>query len=262
MHAAERRHHDMERDPVCRAGRPTVLMGLGCIVMLGGVALWLGTPIVVHGASPVPSVGPGPDPAHPPLEATVIATASFGCVRGGPPGDEPCFSDVDDRALDFSASFTGATLLSSTSYAQTGHASWSLRLLGTASGIGPGGSVGVEITARPSDLFRALGVRCVRLQSTTGPERQVPATLHENIASFEFAVGPEEDPPSYDCMFTFDPARLPRIPETPRHVPPTDAGAPRELSDAPPWPGLALSIALGVIAFGQTTRAVRASRRP
>jgi hypothetical protein len=175
------------------------------------------TPTLTPDTTPTPDNTPDPD--RPLLAAYVLATTRFACDRRGPDGT--CFVDVDDRGLTFTAEFDGARVLQSDSYANRGFAFWWIELPGTATGIGPGGSVRVVLTAAPRNVFKAIDVDCVRAETPFEPERRIPSTLQGNSVSFEFDVTPTEDPPTCDCTFSFDQSTLPRFAPPPT-LPPTD----------------------------------------
>jgi hypothetical protein len=159
---------------------------------------------------PTTTPDPTPDPRYPRLRATIGVHPWFGCDRVGPNG--ACFSDVDDRDLTFAAEFDGAHVTGS--YAD-GPIWWSLELPGTASVIGPGGSVRARITAAPAEVFRVLDVECFVFDVELWDERRVPATVEGNGVVLEFDVAATEDDPQYSCTFTFDPEGLPRFPPSP-----------------------------------------------
>jgi hypothetical protein len=155
---------------------------------------------------------PTPNPAYPPLRASIGISDWFGCDRVV---NGACFSDIDSRGLTFAAEFDGATVTNSNA---DGPIWWSLELPGTAMGIGPGGSVRAHITAAPDDVFRVLDVACTVFDVDLWDERSVPATVEGNGVVLEFEVAPTEDDPMYHCTFTFDPDGVPRFPPSP--VPP------------------------------------------
>ena len=201
------------------------------------------TPVETPAATPTPEVSPIPAPEHSLLEASVVASAYFGCDPRSREGG--CITDVDERGLTFTAAFDGARVIA---MPDIGFALWLVELPGTAFQIGPGGSVRVVLTAAPQDVFRVVDVDCIRAADPFEPERGIPSTLQGNTVSFEFEVAPLEMNPTYDCRFVFDPATVPRFPPTPRVSPPptdtTGASAPR--SDH--LGRLALAILVGLVA--------------
>lgn len=156
-----------------------------------------------------PPPAPSPDPAYPPLRATIGVSDWFGCDRIV---NDACFSDIDSRQLTYTAEFVGARVTASN---LDGIAWWSLELPGTAMGIGPGGSVRARITAVPKDIFRVLDVECIEFGVHLPEDRPVPATIEGNGVVLEFDVAPTEDDPNYHCTFIFDPTGVPRFPPDP-----------------------------------------------
>jgi hypothetical protein len=162
-----------------------------------------------------------PAPAYPLLTATLVAFAKFECDRRGPDG--VCFVDADDRGLIFTAEFEGARVIS----VDPEFPWWHVELPGTASGIGPGGSVRAVLTAAPEDQFRVVDVACLRGATPFEDEIPLPATQQGNGVVVDFQVAPTEEDVSIECHLALDPALYPRFSPPPSALPPTDSiGAP------------------------------------